>query len=261
MAKVGFRTAGFHEWAIERALAELARIGYDGVEICLEHPDCRPSDLTPQRSAELAHACRDLGLEVASVSYHGDVEPQPERRRNARLALDLVRPFGTDILILNGRRVELNDEAEGLAELEALLDELLPRAAELGVRLALEPEPGLATGSSDQMLQLIRRRDSDFLGVNLDVGHAYLTDPDVCASIPALGPSIFHTHVEGMPAGEHRHLLPGEGDLDLAAVCAALADTGYAGYYTVDLFRIADDPVDWARRALAGVRRVLAGSR
>jgi len=255
--RIGFRTAGFHKWPIHRALAELGRLGFDGVEVCLEHPDCRPDTLTAERCEALARSCSEAGVQVASVSYHADDEPWEARRENTIRAIEFVRGLGAEVLIINGRRVEPGKPQEALEDLEHLLDVLLTRAADLEVRVAVEPEPGLAVGSSEEMAQLINRYRSPHLGVNLDVGHAFLTDEDVCATVRLLGPSIFHTHFEGMPAGEHRHLLPGEGDLDLVAVCRALRGADYEGYCTVDLFSIADDPAGWAQRALPPMRRIV----
>jgi sugar phosphate isomerase/epimerase len=61
-----------------------------------------------------------------------------------------------------------------------------------------------------------------------------------------------------MSAGIHRHLLPGEGDLDLVGVCHTLSAIGYRGYYTIDLFNIADDPAGWAAQALDAMRTIAA---
>jgi protein FrlC len=254
MFRIGFRTAGFHKWPIHRALAELGRIGYDGVEMCLEHPDCQPGTLTAERCEQLTVCCREAGLQVASVSYHADDVAWEARRDNTVRAIELVRPLGTDVLIINSRRIESGTETEALSSLESLLEVLLIRAAQLGVCVAIEPEPGLAVGTSQQMLHLMKRVDSPHLGVNLDV---FLTDQDVCATIRALGPSILHTHFEGMAADEHRHLLPGEGDIDLVAICRALRAVAYEGYCTIDLFSIADDPGGWAERALPAMRAIL----
>lgn len=258
MLRAGFRTAGFHKWPIDRALAELGQLGYDGVEMCLEHPDCRPEALTAKRCEQLASCCRSVGLAVASVSYHADNEPWKARRENVARAIELVRPLGADIFIINGRRAEAPHQTEALADLVSLLEVLLARAANLGVRVAIEPEPGLAIGTSQEARELLDRFGSPHLGVNLDVGHAFLTDEDVCTTVRLLGSAIFHTHFEGMPANEHRHLLPGEGEIDLVSICRALRGVDYQGYCTVDLFSIADDPSGWARRALPAMRAIVA---
>ena len=47
--KFGFRTGGFRNWKIEAILEELARIGFDGAELCLESADMRPENLTRAR--------------------------------------------------------------------------------------------------------------------------------------------------------------------------------------------------------------------
>ena len=254
--KIGFRTAGFGEWPLQDALARLADIGYHGVEICLEHRDSRPEDLTLDACEALAQTCSDIGLDIASVSYHADFEPPDQRHDNTLRAVELVPAFGTSVYIINGHRFSQVPESEAARRLHSVLDAILPRAEALGVRVAIEPEPGTAVGSSADMLALIERIGSPSLGCNLDVGHAFLTDEDVCASIDALRGSIFHTHFEGMPAGEHNHLLPGEGDIDLPAIKAGLDRLAYDGYYTVDLFAITDDPARWATDALAGMRQI-----
>jgi len=258
--KIGFRTAGFHKRPIAEALQVLGGLGYDGVELCLEHPDCRPEALTEADAARLAEGCAAAGLEVASVSYHADFEGPEQRRRNTVRGLGLVPAFGADVFIINGRRTE-PDEAAAWRDLHEALELLLPRARDLGVRIAIEPEPGLAVSDSAEMRRLLDAEPGGALAVNLDVGHAFLTDPDVCESIRMLGSDIAHTHVEGMASGVHQHLLPGEGDLDLIAVCRTLAEIEYRGYCTLDLFNIADNPADWATSALQAMRRIIAQAR
>jgi len=199
----------------------------------------------------------DSGLEVASVSYHGDGEPPAERFANQKRAVQIASWLETNVLILNASAAMAGQEQEQWGRLRAELGELLPLARDLGVYLALEPEPGHFLHSSADMQRLLTEIADHNLKVNLDVGHAFLTDPDVTASICALGRDIVHTHIEGMPAGTHKHLVPGEGDLDLVAVHQALAGIGFPGYYTVDLFNIADDPGHYARRSSEALRAIM----
>jgi len=257
MGRIGFRTAGFREWRVEDALAALGDLGYDGVELCLENADCRPEGLTPVRCRELATVCRHAGLAVASVSYHGDGEESAERWSNIVRSVALTPEFGTDVLITNAGHTRPGETDAQWRQFVQQLGDLMPQAEATGCRVAVEPEPGMFVGSSDDGARLLREVGSPHLAINLDVGHAFLTDPDVPQTIRELGTAIAHTHLEGMPRGEHRHLVPGEGDLDLGAVLAALGDTHYGGYLTVDLFNIADDPVGYARRSLAGLRALL----
>ena len=257
--RFGFRTAGFRDWSFGRAVEAIAAAGYSGVEVCLEHPDCRPEALGEQAAGRFAQLLRDCGVSCASVSYHGDFEPPRDRADNQLRALRLTPALGSDVLILNAEKAEPERLQEQWDDLRRRLERLLPQAENSGIRIALEPEPGHFLHSSADMARLISEVRHPLLAVNLDVGHAYLTDDDLGATIRELGDRIVHTHIEGMPAGEHRHLVPGEGDLNLAEVKTALDSIGYGGWLTVDLFRIGDDPEGFARRSFAALQSIFGG--
>lgn len=257
---IGFRTAGFREWTIDKTLRCLGELGYDAVELCLEHPQMRPESLTEAACRVIADQVREAGLQVASVSYHGDREEPGQRQANQVRALDLTVALGAEILILNTVAVsETVTWQQQYAELSRwLAEELLPEAARRGLTIALELEPGLVIGSSAEMLTLLGELKHPHLAVNLDIGHAWLTDADLPAAIKQLGPAIRHVHWEDFPAGEHRHLVPGEGDMPLADLYGVLQAVGYGGPYVIDLFRITEAPEDFARRSLQATRRMMA---
>ena len=256
--RIGFRTAGFARVSLDECLQTLAAIGYDGVEICLEHPDTRPENLTPAACADIRSRAADLGLEIASVSYHADFEDEAQRAENQLRAIDLTPHFGTETLIINARKTVAGQAEAQLEQFADLLREtLVPRAEAAGVYLACEPEPGMFVNGTPEMVELMRLVGSPRLGVNLDIGHAFLTDVDLPASITELGDRILHVHFEDMPAGVHQHLVPGDGDMNLVEIVAALDAVGFGGYYAVDLFNIADAPEDWARRAYATMREMV----
>ncbi len=254
--KFGFRTAGYHEWTLRDALSSISGAGFDGVEICLEHPESRPGDMSAQRAREIASLASDAGLGVASVSYHGDFEDDATRRENQAKAVELTAHMGSRVLILNAQKAEADRLQTQWDDMRRRLDVLLPAAEINSVFVALEPEPGHFLHSSADMKRLLDQVAHPNLAVNLDVGHAFLTDPDLGDTINNLGRAIVHTHVEGMPADRHEHMVPGEGDLDLGLVWNCLEAIGYEGYYTVDLFKIADDPDGYARRSMAALRRI-----
>jgi sugar phosphate isomerase/epimerase len=100
--------------------------------------------------------------------------------------------------------------------------------------------------------------ESPRLKVNLDIGHARVTDDDLAASIRQLGSSIVHLHLEDIQGRVHRHLAFGKGDIDFAAVRQALKDIGYAGPYVADLFGQSEDPLQVAAQALTDMRRLFS---
>jgi sugar phosphate isomerase/epimerase len=108
------------------------------------------------------------------------------------------------------------------------------------------------------MARLMQQVGSSRLRVNLDIGHAQVTDDDLAATIRQLGSAIVHLHLEDIKGRVHRHLPFGEGDIDFAAVRRALDEIGYAGPYVVDLFGQSAEPPVVAERALAALRQYFA---
>jgi sugar phosphate isomerase/epimerase len=128
---------------------------------------------------------------------------------------------------------------------------------EAGVALAIEPEPGMFVHGTAEMRRLLAEVDHPALAVNLDIGHAWLTDVDLLQAIRDLAPHLVHLHWEDFPAGVHQHLVPGEGDMPLAEIYRVLQEIHYEGYYTIDLFNIADDPEPVAKASLQATRALL----
>ncbi|MGI5818320.1 MAG: sugar phosphate isomerase/epimerase family protein [Armatimonadota bacterium] len=255
--RIGFRTIGFRKFSAETAIRRIAALGYSGVEICLEHPGLEPEDIDVMAGAALATLAAGEGIEIATVSYHGDRDPLPLRWERALRAIELTSAMGTGVLIVNSPRPGPDAPEDLSAQFHAQLERQLERAGRLGVTLALEPEPGLLVDGVEDMMALVREMDSEHLRVNLDVGHAFLTEEDVPEAIRRLQEQIVAAHIEDMPAGEHRHLVPGDGEMDLPAVMEALDEIAFDGWLTVDLFDIADAPDEAAERSLRRMRELV----
>jgi sugar phosphate isomerase/epimerase len=146
-------------------------------------------------------------------------------------------------------------------ELNTFVEELKPvleHAEKEGVWLLVEPEPGLLIENSEQFLELAGRLDSPVFGLNFDVGHFYCAGEDPAQAVPRLARYIRHVHLEDIPASRvHRHLIPGDGAINLSAVCQALRSTGYVGWITIELYPYVNDPDDAARTALARMSEIL----
>jgi len=247
--RTGFRTAGFDHRNVKDICSAIRGAGYDGVELCLEHPDIQPTKVTPELAGDLLGHLRQIGLGVTSASYHADSEEWDKRMAETVAAIDAAVAFRTDILIINTERYREGEKETQFREVVARMKDLAAKAEEAGVRIAIEPEPLQVVNDTGDMLRLIEEVASPMLKVNLDIAHAYSTDDDILESIRQLGTNIVHTHLEDIKDRVHKHLLPGEGDIDLRAVCETLAEVRFEGYYTIDLFSIADDPEGHAMRA------------
>ncbi len=254
--RLGFRTAGFRNQPIMDALGTIAEIGYDGVELCLEAHGLRPDEVGPGRLAVIAQHLQNLGLELASVSYHGDGEPLERRIPNTFRALEVAAQIGADILIVNTERPDWANREEQWRAIVDRFKKLCAAAEGYGIAVAVEPEPGLVVHGMEEMARLLDEVASPALKINLDVGHCHITD-DVQRTIGQFAQHIVHTHIEDIRGKVHEHLVPGEGEIDLRGVVRALAAAGYTGYLTVDLFRIADNPEEYARKAFSAMQALL----
>ena len=255
--KIGFRTARFREVDLADALTSLGDLGFDGVELCLENHGLRPDLMAPETAGEVGGSLAGAGLELASVSYHADGEDLSTRVPNTFKAIELTRQLGATVLILNVERTDPERRDAQWGEAVARLRQACARGEELGVDLAMEPEPGLLVHGMAEFARLKQDVASDRLKLNLDIGHCHITD-DLVPSILGFAADLVHVHFEDVAHKVHDHLVPGDGDMDLPAVVEALKKVGYTGYLTVDLFRITDDPVRYARRSLAAMRNLLA---
>jgi sugar phosphate isomerase/epimerase len=133
-------------------------------------------------------------------------------------------------------------------------------AEKLGVPLLIEPEPELLIEGFDQYLEFVDRIDSPLIGLNFDVGHAYCVNEDPQDWIAKMAPHTRHYHLEDIAATRvHQHLVPGRGAIDFPATLAAIANTGYDGWLTVELYPYLDDPDAAAREARKFLTKVAAG--
>jgi sugar phosphate isomerase/epimerase len=139
-----------------------------------------------------------------------------------------------------GSRKLFDPDAYGV--MKSRLQELLVIADAEGVKLALEPEPPHFIVSTADFLNLCGELKYD-LKINFDIGHAFLTDPDIIESVKTLKDKIVHTHVENLRRGEHLHRLPGDGDIDLVKVFAALKSVGFAGALALDIYAYEYDKI------------------
>jgi sugar phosphate isomerase/epimerase len=252
--KLAFRTGGFGSWKMDRILEELRGIGYSGVELCLEHSEHRPEKMNADLIQRTRQQLDRLGLGIASASYHADGEDMATRLPNTFRAIDIAADLGTDILVVNAERAKPETKKPQFEQVVERFKKLCEQAEKRRVTLAVEPEPGLIINDTPDMLELMRRVGSKRLAVNLDVGHAVCVGESLPATIRTLGKAIVHTHLEDIAARVHKHLLPGDGDINFAAMFQAFDEIGYNGYYTVDLFAISDNPSGWARSALERLR-------
>jgi len=252
--KIGFRTGGFGNLAPVEILQTIRRAGYDGVELCLEHPRLQPNLIDERLALELQEQIVASGLQLASVSYHADGEELRRRLVQTVSAVKATNLLGGGILILNTERSSSPEQFSQIAKRMTVLCEL---AEQYKVYIAIEPEPLLVIGDTRDMLRLLDAVGSDRLRVNLDIGHSYCAGEDVARTIRILGDRIVHYHIEDIEDRLHKHLLPGDGDMPIRQIVETALATGFDGFFTIDLFNFPEDGERYAKKALDAFRRIV----
>ncbi len=269
--QLAFSSNAYLHFSIEQTIERVASHGYRGIELLADVPHAWPAGLLPEQKQAIRRALDRHGLAISNINafmmnavadprqpywHPAWTEPDPAyraiRREHTRRALQLAQELGAPHITTEpgGPPVPGRSDAEAA---RIFYDELMPcveTAERLGVRLLIEPEPGLLIERFGQYLEFVSRIDSPWVGLNFDVGHAYCVGEDPQDWVAPMAPHTRHYHLEDIASTRvHRHLVPGLGAIDLRATLAAIAASGYQGWLTVELYPYLDDPDAAARGA------------
>jgi sugar phosphate isomerase/epimerase len=134
------------------------------------------------------------------------------------------------------------------------VETIAARAADLGIRVALEVIPN-ALSHPEALVRLIEEEiEEPNVGICLDYGHAHLLG-DVGDAVETLSGHITTTHVHDNRGARDEHLVPYAGGIDWDW---AMMETQKVGYDGVLMFEVGDDgnPRGVLARAAAARRRL-----
>ncbi|MCD4532689.1 sugar phosphate isomerase/epimerase [Nocardioides sp. cx-169] len=252
--RLGYGLNGFAGHRLADACAVVASLGYEGVGLTLDQPHLDPFGDLPR---QIAHARRCLDAhDLASVVETGSrYVLDPWHKHEPTLVSDEGRERRVELLRRAVRIAhELGSEAvscwSGTAppgvgasvlwrRVVGGLAPVLDDAADLGVTVCVEPEPGMFLATLDDVLALRSRfGDPEHLQVTLDLGHLVCNEPRTPAeTVRRAAPVLGNVQVDDMVRDVHEHLELGTGELDLDSVLGALEAVGYDGLACVELPR------------------------
>ena len=271
--KLSFSTNAFVRCSVFEAVEKIAAIGYEGVELLADTPHLYGPSVTDSDLMRLKGILADTGLQVANVNantamgYYGRAfweplfepslaNPDSSARRwridYSKRCIDLAYTLGSpNVSLTSGRMVPGIVPEKAMDLLQGSLKEVLDHAADRGIWVGIEYEPGLLVERFEELALLIEKTDSPYLGANLDLGHSHVIGEDPEIVIGGLSNRIFHVHIEDIRSQKHYHLIPGLGDMDFEALFKALKKYSYQGFVTVELYTYPHEPEEAARRSLA----------
>ena len=265
----GFSTNAFREYQLEDAIEEIAAAGYDGVELLLDEPHLYPPDATESEVARVEDVLEENDIAISNANafmltaiegfHHPSyIEPDEDYRRKridyTLAALETAADLGHDYISIEpgGPIPDGKTREWAMDTYVESLEEIIPKAEDVGVDLLVEPEPDLLIETSEEFLDLLERVDSERVKCNFDAGHFYCVGEDPADLVDTLWDATVHYHLEDIPADRtHEHTQLGDGAMDIDAFLEALEDRGYDGFVTVELYPYEETPVETARDAMA----------
>jgi sugar phosphate isomerase/epimerase len=153
------------------------------------------------------------------------------------------------------------DWSAGAALFREGLEQVIPEAETLGVKLLIEPEPELFIENSDQFKTFIKDFQSDALGLNFDIGHFFCVGEDPRQALEELFEWIGHMHLEDIADTRvHHHLIPGLGVIDYPAIFKTIKELGYQGDISLELYPYVDTPEEAGRESLEHLQPIFESS-
>jgi len=217
-------------------LAELKKVGYDGVEIPIFEGE---TDHFARIGAELKN--HGLGCTCVTVATP-DADPRKGDQAavdHLKWALDCAKACGGELLCgpfhqplgeFTGQP-PTDKERGNAAEVHRKAADY---AQSLGLKMAMEYlnrfECYMLTTAADAAAH-VRRVDHPAFGTMYDTFHANIEEKDGPAALRAAAKEIIHFHVSANDRGT-----PGKGHIDYLSHFKVLRETGYDGWLTIEAF-------------------------
>lgn len=274
--QIGYNTNGFGFHHLDDALGIIAETGFRCVALT---PDVHHLNPFLTSSADVASLKRRLAdLNLSCVIEAGsryildprrkhrptllDDRPQP-RVDFLKRCMDLAVALGAGCVSTwsgarpaEGHHADLGDKA--LFEILALQwQRCCDALAGSEIPLALEPEPGFLVATCEDYERLCGLMTQS-IPLTLDVGHC------VCeggltpqAAIIKHAKALVNVQLDDMRPRVHDHLMFGTGDVDFAAVFAALNSIDYRGPACVELSSASRNAVETAKASMVFLQRFI----
>lgn len=263
--KFAYSTNAFKNYSLEESIELIKEIGFSGVEIMADRPHLYPPSFDSQKLNELKRKLASLRLPVSNLNtftlfavgdmHHPSWIEKEEEKRKIRIkhtkdCLNLSAELDcANISIQPGGKVERSPDKAMELFIEGLY-EVIPSAERLGVKILVEPEPGLLIENAKQFELFLSKVDSPVLGLNCDIGHFYCVGDEPEEVIKRFAHLIEHIHIEDIKDRVHDHKIIGEGDIDFKPVFDALDEINYRGFISVELYPYQDNPQQAGRKSL-----------
>jgi sugar phosphate isomerase/epimerase len=264
---LGYSTNAFVKYSLADSLERIADLGFKGVEIMCDRPHLYPPDYRDTDLREIKNTVERLDLKITNLNSFtlfavGDtylpswIEPDPNQRqiriRHTKECLQIAKDLDCgNISIPPGGPLNGVSRAEAIRLFHQGLDQVIPTAESLNIKLLIEPEPDLLMENSAQFTAFIRDIRSAAVGLNFDIGHFFCAGEEPHTAFEDLFEWIGHMHIEDIaPSRIHNHLIVGQGAICFSKIFEAMTHLKYAHDISLELYPYVDMPEEAGRKSL-----------
>jgi len=221
------------------AIRRLADIGWRNFEFYSEHLAILDKREDPEGEfSRIRDLCEKMDLSIGAM-HDTSFSVKPER------VMRWAKILGVKWIVIHPMRADmtLNEDEARQCNLN-MLREWIALAHKFKIGIAIENMhdriPGVhgrrSFGSTpSDLLWLIRKLDSRFVGVCWDTCHAYVQGLDQYRAIKAIGEYLVHTHMnDNISTEEEQHLTIFEGKVDWESILKALREIDYKGLFNIE---------------------------
>ncbi len=261
----------FEGWDHARICRQAAELGYTGLEVAPFTLAPRITDVTPAQRTQLRREAEEAGVQIIGLHWllaktEGLQLTSPDaavRQRTADYLVALARccrDLGGELMVFGSpaqRRIPAGLTREQATD--HAVDTFRRSAtgiADAGVQLCLEPlapaEADFIQTAAEAVAILERLAHPNFV-LHLDVkamSSEAIPIPDLIRKHAA---RTGHFH-----ANDANRRGPGFGDVDFVPIFAALKETGYGGWVSVEVFDYTPDPITIACESMRYMRACAA---
>jgi sugar phosphate isomerase/epimerase len=259
----------FQGWHIEAILAYAGAIGYAAVEIAPFTLANSVEDISAGERRKIREAAARYNIAIAGIHWvlvkpeglylnHPDATIRARTAHYFRALVDFCADVGGTVMVVGSPKQR--NVLPGVSPEQAwswALDTFRPavsQAEQRGVTICFEP---LAPGETNfinttaEAIRFVQQLPSSRFKIILDAKAMCSESKPIPQIIRESSPHFAHFH-----ANDKNLKGPGFGDVDFNPIAAALKETGYQGYVSVEVFNFDEGPEAIATRSLKYLQRV-----